>query len=329
MPAHRSHNSRTLPWPTDWDAAFGGPRPLLVEIGFGYGQFLLHLARQRPDAGVIGLEVANRCLTAVEQAVARQQLDNVRLVHAPAHTALHHLFAPAALDQVHVNFPDPWFKGRHSHRRLMQRDTLDLIVNRLRPGGSFFLATDIRAYAELSAALLAQTPGLANLLPDAWASALPGRIVTRYEDKARRQGRACYYFACRRTDSPAPPAPPVRELEMPHLVFASPLTLDEMLARFESREHSAGSTHVRFMFAYRGERSLLVETYVKEATIDQHIALMVLARAAPGEYTVQLNTLGQPRPTPGVHRAVALLGAWLVGLDPAARVIKQKLDAEL
>lgn len=329
MPAHRSHNSRTLPWPTDWDAAFGGPRPLLVEIGFGYGQFLLHLARQRPDAGVIGLEVANRCLTAVEQAVARQQLDNVRLVHAPAHTALHHLFAPAALDQVHVNFPDPWFKGRHSHRRLMQRDTLDLIVNRLRPGGSFFLATDIRAYAELSAALLAQTPGLANLLPDAWASALPGRIVTRYEDKARRQGRACYYFACRRTDHPALPAPPVRELEMPHLVFASSLTLDEMLARFESREHSAGGAHVRFMFAYRGERSLLVETYVKEATIDQHIALMVLARPAPGEYTVQLNTLGQPRPTPGVHRAVALLGAWLVGLDPAARVIKQKLDAEL
>lgn len=116
---------------------------------------------------------------------------------------------------------------------------------------------------------------------------------------------------------------------MPHLVFASPLTLDDMLARFENREHSAGDTHVRFMFAYRGARALLVETYVKEATIDQHIALMVLARAAPGEYTIQLNMLGQPRSTPGVHRAVALLGAWLVSLDPAARVLKQKLDSDL
>jgi hypothetical protein len=230
---------------------------------------------------------------------------------------------------VHVNFPDPWFKGRHSHRRLMQRDTLDLIVNRLRPGGSFFLATDIRDYAEMSAALLAETPGLANLLPSPWADALPGRIVTRYEQKARRQGRACYYFACRRTEHPAPLIPPVMELAMPHLVFASPLTLDDMLARFETRQHSEGDTHVRFMFAYRGERSLLVETYVKEATIDQHIALMVLARAAPGEYTIQLNTLGQPRPTPGIHRAVALLGAWLVSLDPSAQVLKHKLDAKL
>ena len=325
----RSYNSRALPWPVDWDAAFGGPRPLILEIGFGYGQFLMHLARQRPDAGVIGLEVANRCLTAVEQAVARQQIANVRLIHSPAHTALHHLFTPAALAEVHVNFPDPWFKPRHSHRRLMQRDTLDLIVNRLRPGGAFFLATDIRDYAEMSAALLADTPGLANLLPGPWASALPGRIVTRYEEKARRQGRACYYFAYRRAAHPAPPVAPVRELEMPHMVLASPLTLDDMLARFETREHSAGDAHVRFMFAYRGERSLLIETYIKEPTIDQHVALMVLAREVPGEYTIQLNTLGQPRSTPGVHRAVALLGAWLVSLDPAARAINQKLHTDL
>jgi len=326
---NRSYNSRALPWPVDWDAVFGGPRPLLLEIGFGYGQYLLHLARQQPDAGVIGLEIANRCLTLVEQAIACHGLTNVRLIHSPAHTALYHLFTPAALSEVHVNFPDPWFKPRHSHRRLMQRDTLDLIVNRLRPGGALFLATDIYDYAEISAAPLADKPGLANLLPAPWVSEMPGRIVTRYEEKARRQGRTCCYFAYQRTDHPAPPAAPVVELNMPHLIFTSPLTLDEMLACFETREHSAAGAHVRFMFAYRGERALLIETYVKEPTIDQHVALMVLARDAPNEYTIQLNTLGQPRPTPGIHQAVALLGAWLVSLHPDARVVKHKLRADL
>jgi hypothetical protein len=46
--------------------------------------------------------------------------------------------------------------GGHADRRLMQRDTLDTIVNRLQPGGLFYLATDIIEYAEMSAELLAE-----------------------------------------------------------------------------------------------------------------------------------------------------------------------------
>ena len=79
----------------------------------------------------------------------------------------------------------------------MQRDTLDAIVSRLQPGGTFYLATDIHAYAEMSHELLAATPGLDNLLPDAWAPRVPERVSTKYEATARREGRACYYFAYR------------------------------------------------------------------------------------------------------------------------------------
>ena len=59
-------NSRMLPWPADWTALFGAERPLIVEIGFGSGAFLLHLARRHPDANVIGFEIANRSLPRTE-----------------------------------------------------------------------------------------------------------------------------------------------------------------------------------------------------------------------------------------------------------------------
>ena len=326
-------NSRMLPWPADWTALFGADRPLIVEIGFGQGTFLLHLARCHPDANVIGLEIANRSLLKTEGKVERAGIGNIRLIHSTAETALHHLFTPASIQQIHVNFPDPWFKTDHAGRRLMQRDTLDAIVSRLAPGGEFYLATDILAYAEMVDELLKQMPGLDNLLPDAWANSLPGRVVTKYEAAAQREGRACSYFAYRRNQYPAPDVPVIREVVMPHIVFSSPLTLEQMAARFEPKQQSEAGTVIRLMNAYLGREALLVETHVGEPTITQHVALVIVARVKPDtpdtkEYTVQLSTLGQPRPTAGIHQAVTLLGDWVLSLHPDNRIVKEKVSRE-
>jgi len=318
-------SSLILPWPTDWRALFGVQRPLILEIGFGYGAFLTHLARHNPDANVIGIEVANKCLTAGEGAVIRQKLTNVRIIHSTAETALHHLFQPAAIRQVHINFPDPWFKKKHGHRRLMQRDTLDAIVNRLQSGGQFFLATDIIEYAEMSAELLAETPGLDNRLDTPWANAMPGRTVTKYEGRALREGRACYYFAYQRNSAPPPVIPVVEELDMPHIVFKSPLTLDDMLGQFTSSDHHVGDTHISILYGYRGKNVLLFEVFVKEPTIDQRIALILSEHVEPHEYTLKLGVIGHPRPTPGLHKATGVLGDWLISLHPDTDVLKRKL----
>lgn len=332
-------NSRMLPWPADWSALFGwhrnDARPLIVEIGFGRGEFLLHLARSNPQTSVVGFEIANRPLTHTEGKIEREGLTNVRVIHSMAETALHHLFTPASIAQIHVNFPDPWFKQGHSHRRLMQRDTLDAIVSRLAPGGLFYLATDILTYAEMSRDLLAETPGLDNLLPEAWAANMPGRVVTKYEAAARREGRACHYFAYRRSDLPAPDVPVQKDVPMPHVVFSSPLTLPQMIACFEPLHGSdlASGINVRLMSAYLGREALLVETHVGEPTITQHVALVIVLRAHPDtpgaqEFTLQLGTIGQPRPTTGVHVAVRLLADWILSLHPDNRIIKEKVSAE-
>jgi hypothetical protein len=155
---------------------------------------------------------------------------------------------------------------------------------------------------------------------------MPGRVVTKYENKAMREGRSCYYFAYRRNDQPAPTIPVVKEAKMPHIVFKSHLTLAEMLERFEQTDYSEGDTHISFMFGYQGTRSLLFEVFIKEPTIDQRIGFLLLERNHPDEYTLQLSSLGHPRPTPGVHRAAALLGDWLLGLHPDAQILKRKVQ---
>ncbi len=322
----RKLSSLTLPWPADWGALFGESRPLILEIGFGYGHFLEHLSKQNPEANLVGIEISNECLMKVENAIPRKGLNNVRVIYSRAETALHHLFEPETISQIHINFPDPWFKIRHVGRRLMQRDTLDAMVNRLSPSGMLYLATDILDYAEMSAELLAATPGLSNTLATPWENAMPGRVITKYERKAQIAGRACYYFAYQRNDTPAPFIPVTKELDMPHIVLKTSLTPDEITARFSESEQTQNDTSIHFLYAYRGVKTVLFEAYIREPTIDQRLALVLVEREEhPGEYTLKLSSLGNPRPTDGVHQAVWLLANWVVGLHPDAAILQSKV----
>ncbi len=321
-------SSQTLPWPVNWQELFGVERPLIVEIGFGYATYLIHLAKQNTNANVIGLEIANRCLVEGENAVEKHNLTNTRIIHSTAETALHHLFEPETISQIHINFPDPWFKKRHGHRRLMQRDTLDTIVNRLIPGGKLYLATDILAYAEMSAELLAETPGLDNLLEAPWANDLPGRVHTKYESKARRVGRACYYFVYQRNIIPAPDVPVIKEPPMPHIVLESQLSLEEIAAQFAPLEHKVDEHYINLINVYHGRYNLLFEAFVKEPTIDQRVALILSPRERQNEYTIKLGVIGHPRPTRGMHEAVGLLGNWIVSLHPEARILRHKIQED-
>lgn len=316
-----------MAWPTDWAALFGVPKadPLIVEIGFGYGHYLLHLATQHPQACIVGIEVTNKCLTKVENTLTKRQIHNARVLFSTAETALYHLFETAAVREFHINFPDPWFKSRHEHRRLMKPETVDALVNRLAPDGMLYLATDISDYAEMTAELLEAAEGLENTLSGRWANSLPGRTVTKYEARAIREGRTCYYFAYRRNTLPPPAVPNAKELEldMPHMVFSSPLSIEDFRTRFTPSEHNIGDVHIRFLYVYQGDHALLFDTYIREPTIDQRLSLLLVERA--DGYTLKLGIIGHPRPTRGVHVAVKLLGDWLLGQHPTSTIAEHKL----
>lgn len=319
-------NAFNLAWPVDWTTLFGAERPLILEIGFGYGHYLRHLSHKRPDASIIGIEIANQCMVAGERLIEREGLDNVRVIHSPANTALHHLFKPGSLSEVHVNFPDPWFKKRHSGRRLMNPLTLNLIVSRLQSDGRFYLATDILAYAEMSAELLAETPGLTNQFDTPYVTDMPGRTRTKYEIKAIHAGRECYYFAYTRNAQPTPIQLDPEERPVPHLIIQSPLNPQTILAQFQPLQavDTDNAIHVNVGYAYANTDSLLFEAYVSEPTIDQRVAIMLVPRE-DGAYTLKLGGIGAPRPTDGMHVAVALIGDWIASLHPNAHIVTDKV----
>jgi tRNA (guanine-N7-)-methyltransferase len=186
-----------------WPALFGAEPPLrlVLEIGFGRGEFLIDLALRAPAVAHVGVEISRKRVLKQARRLAKTEIANVRLVHGTGEEAIAELFGPASLDAVWINFSDPWPKKRHHRRRLVQAPLVAAIADRLVPGGVLHVATDDVPYAEHIDAVLAAEPRLANAFaPARWLADVPGRTPTAYELEWRAEGRPLHFFAYRRSD---------------------------------------------------------------------------------------------------------------------------------
>jgi tRNA (guanine-N7-)-methyltransferase len=185
-----------------WEALFPDlPRPLrlVLEIGFGRGEFLADLALRAPEVAHIGVEVSWKRVLKMARRLARSELANVRLVHGTGQQVVADAIAPASLEAVWINFSDPWPKKRHHGRRLVQAPLVAALAERLRSGGVLHVATDDVGYAEHIDAVLAAEPCLANdFAPARWLPEVPGRTPTAYELAWRAEGRPLHFWAYRR-----------------------------------------------------------------------------------------------------------------------------------
>lgn len=185
-----------------WEALFPEqPRPLrlVLEIGFGRGEFLADLAARAPEVAHVGVEVSWKRVLKMARRLARGELANVRLVHGLGEQVVAEAIAPGSLDAAWINFSDPWPKKRHHARRLVQPALVAALAERLRPGGVLHVATDDVGYAEHIDAVLAAEPRLANdFAPDRWRAEVPGRTPTAYELEWRAEGRPLHFWAYRR-----------------------------------------------------------------------------------------------------------------------------------
>ena len=323
----RKLNALTVDWPLDYARLFPRVLPVIVEIGFGNADYLIHLAETRTEHNIIGFEISSQSMDKAESKIERRGLNSVRPIHARAETALAHLLTPESVDEFHINYPDPWFKKKHSRRRLITRRAVDLLTSRLVIGGALLLATDIAEYAEMSHEILSQTAGLTNRFSRPWADDLPGRFRTKYEMKGWREGRRGHYFIYQRSEKPTAHPPVIKDLDMPHLFLHSPLNAAAVVKRFEPTRRQVNGIHIALLQAYANPKrdTALFEAVVAEPTIEQHTMIRLAPRHTENEYIIQMTSLGHARPTDGMHRAVGLVGDYVASLHADARILSRSL----
>lgn len=175
-----------------------------LEIGFGGGEHLIAQAEQHPHTGFIGVEPFVNGMAKALAAIEAKQLANIRLHFGDA-TFLLEWLPPATLARVDLIYPDPWPKRRHWKRRFVQDRSVAEIARVLQPGGEFRFASDIPDYAAWTLAHVLRSPAFTWTAEraDDWRQPWPGFFGTRYEAKAKREGRAPCYLIFRRAANSA------------------------------------------------------------------------------------------------------------------------------
>jgi tRNA (guanine-N7-)-methyltransferase len=188
--------------PPDLCSLFDPPAAdLRLEIGFGGGEHLVAEARAHADTGFIGCEPYVNGMAKILAQIEAHNIRNIRLLAGDAAELLAWL-PPRALARLDLIHPDPWPKRRHWKRRFVQDATIAAMARVLKPGGEFRFVSDIDDYCAWTLAHLLRSRDFVWTAEraDDWRLPWPGYTMTRYGQKATREGRVAAYLRFRRVD---------------------------------------------------------------------------------------------------------------------------------
>lgn len=187
-------------WKGKWNELFGNDHPIHIEIGMGKGQFITGMAKAHPEINYIGVEMQVSVVSIALDKLIEQPLPNLKLLHVDG-SALTEYFADSEVDQIYLNFSDPWPKKRHEKRRLTYKTFLAVGEQILRPNGEIHFKTDNQGLFEYSLASFSQ---YGMILKQVWLdlhqSQFEGNIMTEYEEKFSSKGQRIYRVEARFQD---------------------------------------------------------------------------------------------------------------------------------
>jgi tRNA (guanine-N7-)-methyltransferase len=131
----------------DLDIIFGRNNPKIIEIGFGMGKSTIQMAVNNPDFDYLGIEVHPPGVGSLLMEIRQHQVSNLKVINYDAVKVIKDMIMDGTIHGFHIFFPDPWHKKRHNKRRIIQKEFIDVLCSKLKPGGYIHLATDWEDYA--------------------------------------------------------------------------------------------------------------------------------------------------------------------------------------
>lgn len=183
------------PGRTTIDLSRFGSRPIWLEVGFGGGEHLVHMAATYPDIGLIGCEPFVNGIAMLLGKIRAAGVENLA-IHPGDVRDLFDVLPAAVVQKAFLNYPDPWPKARHHRRRFVTPDYLNALARVMALGAEFRIATDIADYVRQA---LEHVPLAGFTLIESSDQPWADWYSTRYEQKALREGRPPHYLTYRRS----------------------------------------------------------------------------------------------------------------------------------
>jgi tRNA (guanine-N7-)-methyltransferase len=140
-----------------------GPGVSIIDVGCGYGAFLLTLGRLFPGRLAMGLEIRGKVVNYVAEKIRSLRVnnpgqhDNVGVVRTNTMRHLIQYFPGRSLDKIFICFADPHFKAKNFRRRVVNPSFIAEYAYLLKPGGRVHCVTDVEDLHNWQQARLAES----------------------------------------------------------------------------------------------------------------------------------------------------------------------------
>ena len=120
--------------------------PLQVEIGTGYGHFMMEHCQKNPQINFIGMDYRFKRSFKLAKKLDTLEEKNFRYLRAKGER-IAYLFGENEIDDIFYFFPDPWPKKRQQKKRLFNTEFLIRAHQVLKPKGKIYIKTDHDQYS--------------------------------------------------------------------------------------------------------------------------------------------------------------------------------------
>ena len=168
------YDSFTFPGWTD-PLIFPRANPVKIEYCSGNGIWIADRAEREPGVNWVAVEKKFERVRRIWSKIKNRNIDNLLAVCGEGHTVTRHFISSHSVEEIFINFPDPWPKTRHSKNRIVQTSFILEIQRILKPNGVITLVTDDSDYSKIMIATMQECEGFFSLHPDP-------HYITRLED---------------------------------------------------------------------------------------------------------------------------------------------------
>lgn len=171
-----------------WQEFFGNNYPIHLELGCGRGSFITQLAEINKNINYIAIDIHNELLVYVLRKVNEKNLDNIKIIPTYIEN-IEDVFGPEEIEEIYINFCNPWPNKRHHKRRLTHPNFLRIYKTILKNESQVWFKTDDDNLFTDSLKYF-EAEGFEELYKtsDLHQSDFKGNIMTEYEEKFSSQG---------------------------------------------------------------------------------------------------------------------------------------------
>ncbi len=179
----------------DLKCLFQKSAPIHLEFCSGNGEWICEKAELHPEINWVALEMRFDRVQKIWSKMKNREIPNLFILCGEALDTATHYIPEGSIDQISVNFPDPWPKKRHAKHRLIQPPFLDQMARILKSDGQVDTLTDDPNYFEQIASTFVQHPSFTSLIPPPYYHSDIEDYGVSYFMKLWKEKKRSFYFS--------------------------------------------------------------------------------------------------------------------------------------